>query len=460
MSLYHHGRRCQGPERTRAPPAALTAQGFLDIFTNSDALHSGHSKSLGDTPRPRPDAMKIDTMKFVDHRVGLVICLLLDAWNRLTRWLHRRSRDVGDVSEILVTKYFGMGSILLATPMMTELRRRFPTARITLFTFERNRELGRILTCVDEVVSVRTDSFCSFARDLFARLWQFRRKRFDVAFDLEFFSKFSTIVTYLSGARLRVGFQLRSLWRGDLLTHPVYMNQHRHITRDFLAMAEAVGVELPDPAVLSAAPSPDCVCISPEAEARAAKIVSEGGDGPVVALNPNASELSYERRWPAERFVQLTKRLREAIPTARVFLIGGEGDRAYVEPLSRQCGPDVTSLAGQLSVEELLPFLARCDLFITNDSGPLHMAAMMGTPTLSFFGPETPEFYGPLGGESRTAVFYKYLYCSPCLSAYNVKTPVCQGDNRCLHRIGVDEVAARALSMLGAGDESAHGQRT
>jgi len=99
-------------------------------------------------------------------------------------------------------------------------------------------------------------------------------------------------------------------------------------------------------------------------------------------------------------------------------------------------------------VEELLPFLRGCDLFITNDSGPLHMAALVGTPTVSFFGPETPEFYGPLGDSETTAVFYKHLYCSPCLSAYNVKTPVCGGDNRCLQAITVDEVLDSALAML------------
>lgn len=401
-------------------------------------------------------AMKIDTMKTIDHRVGLVICVLLDVVERALRLVRGRTRNVGEVSRILVTKYFGMGSILLATPMMEALRSRFPGAKITLFTFECNRHFGQLLTCVDEVRSIRTRHLGVFLRDLLARLWQFRRRRFDLAVDLEFFSKFSTIVTYLSGARVRVGFQLRSLWRGDLLTHPVYMNQHRHISRDFLAMAEAAGVELDDPKVCAVAPSPGCVAVSEAAQRRVDERVPTQEGRRIVALNPNASELSLERRWPPERFVELVERLRAARPNLRLFLIGGEQDRPYVSRIAEQCGDAVTNLAGELSVEELFPFFGRCDLFITSDSGPLHMAALMGTPTVSFFGPETPEFYGPQADRAATAVLYKHLYCSPCLSAQNVKTPVCQGNNVCLQAIGVDEVLEQALAMLDRGREADH----
>jgi len=397
--------------------------------------------------------MKIDTMKAIDHRVGLVICVVLDAVERVLRLLRGRTPEVGDVSSILVTKYFGMGSILLATPMMEALRKRFPQAKITLFTFERNRPLGELLTCVDEVLSLRTDSLRTFLSDLLARLWHFRRRRFDLAVDLEFFSKFATIVTYLSGARARVGFQLRSLWRGDLLTHPVYMNQHRHITRDFMAMAEAAGVAMDEPAVCSIKPSSAAIAVSPEAEARIAALV-QGKPRPIVALNPNASELSFERRWPPERFVELAKRLTAHRPPVRLFVVGSEQDRPYVDDIVSQCDGGVTSLAGDLSVEELFPFFRTCDLVVTNDSGPLHMATIVGTPTVSFFGPETPEFYGPLGASERAMVFYKHLYCSPCLSAQNVKTPVCGGNNQCLQAIGVDEVFDAALAQLDLAKEA------
>jgi ADP-heptose:LPS heptosyltransferase len=81
--------------------------------------------------------------------------------------------------------------------------------------------------------------------------------------------------------------------------------------------------------------------------------------------------------------------------------------------------------------------LEQVDLVITNDSGPLHLAVMMGTPTISFFGPESPVQYGPRG--EKHTVMYKGYYCSPCLHVYNEKNSSCE-DNICLKDISVDEV--------------------
>ncbi len=391
--------------------------------------------------------MKIDTMKAIDHRLGLVICLFLDAVHRAARLVKGRRREVGEVRRILVTKYFGMGSILLATPMLAALRRRFPDASITLLTFENNREFGGLLTCVDDVLCLRTAGLGVFLRDVLAALWTCRRRRIDVAVDLEFFSKFSTIVTYLSGARVRVGFQLRSLWRGDLLTHPVYMNQHRHITRAYFAMAEALGARLPDPTVSALEPPRDAVRVSDAARERVRRRLAEFGDGPFIAVNPNASELSFERRWPAKRFAALVGWLRAARPAARFLFIGDPNERDYTQRIVDQCDA-AENLAGELSVEELFALLERCDLLITNDSGPLHMACLVGAATVSFFGPETPAFYGPAAPADRAVVLYKNFYCSPCLSAYNVKTSECRGDNRCMQAIDVEEAFDAALRLL------------
>jgi len=77
-------------------------------------------------------------------------------------------------------------------------------------------------------------------------------------------------------------------------------------------------------------------------------------------------------------------------------------------------------------------------LFVTNDSGPLHIAAALGLPTLSLFGPETPVLYGPKGG--NPLIFYKGLYCSPCLSVFNAKTAPCSGQNICMQSISAGKV--------------------
>jgi heptosyltransferase-2 len=122
--------------------------------------------------------------------------------------------------------------------------------------------------------------------------------------------------------------------------------------------------------------------------------------------------------------------------------------------------PNLIDLCGRISVEQLVLLLQRSDLFIGNDSGPLHLAVAAGTPTVSFFGPETPALYGPRG--EGHVVLYKDLPCSPCLNVYHSKENSSCRDNVCMNSIEVEEAwtavrerlraASRRRSMPIAGD--------
>jgi len=102
------------------------------------------------------------------------------------------------------------------------------------------------------------------------------------------------------------------------------------------------------------------------------------------------------------------------------------------------------NLSGKTSLHQLAYLMTRMKLFISNDSGPLHLAAAMKTPTIFFYGPETPNLYGPWG-ESNT-VFYKHLECSPCINIYNAKRIDCRRGAECVKRITVEEVTAKIAS--------------
>jgi len=264
-----------------------------------------------------------------------------------------------------------------------------------------------------------------------------RQRRFDVVIDMEFFSKFSTIITYLSGSPIRIGYFLRQLWRGDLLTHQVYYNQHRHIGEVFAALAEPLGVRVEDYSLTTPA-------VYPEELLSAERLLEESGPvsgNTLVALNVNAGEMAAERRWPAENFQALVRVMLAETDCSLIF-IGSSEDIGHVSEVIAGIGPDsggrIVNLAGRTGIGELLALLKRCRLLITNDSGPLHLAASMGVATVSFFGPETPTLYAPEG--ERHQHFYSGVYCSPCLNVFNAKTARCGGDNICLKSLAVDDV--------------------
>jgi ADP-heptose:LPS heptosyltransferase len=273
--------------------------------------------------------------------------------------------------------------------------------------------------------------------------------RVDLVFDLEFFTRYSALLAYLSGAPNRVGFWSRLTWRGDLLTHPVYYNATKHISRIFVALAEAVGQpwdEAQDflPLLPKLSPAPEA---SASVEAR---LRAEGLDPakPLLLVNPNASPLCFERRWMPERFAQVVDKLQAGDPRLQAVFIGSGSEQphtAHVASLCQGSGPRAV-LAGGLSLRELLALLEKGKLLLTNDSGPLHLATLAGTPTLALFGPETPALYGPLGG--RQKALYAGVYCSPCLNVFNSKTAPCKGDNICMQAFQVNQVLGACQELL------------
>ncbi|HBA89285.1 MAG TPA: hypothetical protein DCZ75_15255 [Geobacter sp.] len=380
--------------------------------------------------------MNIRTMKTIDRYAGGFLCLLLEFCQRLRCPFQRHEKR--PYRRILLMKFFGLGSILLATPMLRAIKLRHPEASIGFLTFAGNREMVERLGLADVIYTLRTDTPAHFAGDLFGTLRGLRRDSYDVAIDMEFFSKFSTIVTYLSGSPMRIGYFLRQMWRGNLLTEQVYYNHYKHITEVFAALAAPLDVSVTDyslqPPVISADDRR-------RADALLAREGIEAGDL-LIAFNVNVSDLSYERRWSQDEFLELARGLLSELKV-RLLFIGAPSEAAHVTETVRLLGSGdrVVNLAGKTTLGELLCVMERCRMLVTNDSGPLHLAASLGVATASFFGPETPMLYGPKGGDAL--VFYEGLYCSPCLNVFNVKTAPCNGENVCMRRIEAGKVLER-----------------
>ena len=393
--------------------------------------------------------MRVQFMKDIDRWAGGLGCIVLDVLDRPRRWLVPRPQVPDHVKTILVTKYLGMGSLVLATPMVAALRQRFPEARIVLLTFESSREIATILNVFDEIYTIDANRLTTLARDSLRTLFRLRRLGVDIVCDLEFFTRFSTMIGYLSGAPIRVGYWSRIAWRGNLLTHPVYYNGMRHITRVFLAQAEVLGAEVEEQTTFHGLTR---LARHAEAEGTLMKRISASGldpDKPFLIVNPNTSELCLERRWMPDRFATIIDSLLAEHTDLQALLVGDESQGAYTEQVLDGCREKARSanLAGKLTLRELLEALSAARLFLTVDSGPLHLAALTDTPTIALFGPETPSLYGSLGRGHR--IFYAGVYCSPCLNIYNSKTAPCNGNNICMQAIPASDVLVAARELLG-----------
>jgi ADP-heptose:LPS heptosyltransferase len=232
------------------------------------------------------------------------------------------------------------------------------------------------------------------------------------------------------------------------LSHPVTLDHSAHVKDLFLSqlhqfpVASEYGAGANEPSVLALQST-----ISDRTSVQRKLHLLPNGFS-IVTININAGATSLERRWNPDRFMEVAQTLLAERKSIRFFLTGNAQERSYVEAVLQRhpsLQPCAFNCAGLLTVGELVALLEQSSLFLTNDSGPMHLAASTGTPTIALFGPESPQFYGPIG---NARVIYKALHCSPCLNAYNAKMFVCPYDAQCMKEITTSEVLASARSLL------------
>ena len=199
--------------------------------------------------------------------------------------------------------------------------------------------------------------------------------------------------------------------------------------------------------------------ISPEAIARVRDIV--GGYFPVrndqaklILINPNASDLLPQRRWPMEYYRELIKKILAANESGFILITGAPDEAGEAAALAESVDSvRCRSVAGKIRFLDLPALYSISDFMISNDSGPAHFAAVTDMPTYVFFGPETPRLYGSLG---KATPIYANLACSPCVSAYNHRKTPCE-DNVCLKVLTPEKVfdmVKKELQFSWAGREA------
>ncbi len=379
-------------------------------------------------------------MQVTDKYLGVVLCFFFAACSFPARLFRSRSRP-GQPARILIIKFWGFGSIVLASSCFRALRRQHPEAYICALTLEQNREVFELCGVCDEIVTVDVGSVKGFLFSMARALGRIRSRRYDIAFDLEFTARYSALWAFFSRARSKIGFAYPGIWRGTFFSRELRFDEKLPLTVSLARLFALAGVEVRD--------GDREQLRAGEAHERAVSelLEREGISGRVlVRMNINASDLSTLRRWPREYFLGLARELADEYGCHVVF-IGSEGDKDYVASALASAGHDdrLHDLSGKMSIPELSAFFRRLRLFVTNDSGPLHLAAACGVPTVSFFGPETPAIYGPQG-ESH-AVFYRGLSCSPCIRVQNYKHYVCRRDRMCLRSIYPQEVLEKIRRM-------------
>ncbi len=367
-------------------------------------------------------------MKYIDEYAGRILCRLLS----LRGLQHNSPPGTDSVKNILFIKFWGMGSIILATPAVKSVRARYPNAKLHFLSFGSNREVLSLIPEIQNITTIRLTNPFAFVLDTIKTIFALRKQSLDIVFDFEFFTYYSALITRLIKAKYTVGFNNHKNRRSTLFTNTVEFNDHIHTRENFLHLVSADGIG-GSFTLLKAAENN----LPPELKAR-----------PYIVVNPNASKMAYERRLPAAYFVKLVDSL-TADAKYNIVFTGSIEEKSYVKGIISKMAKSsaVIDLSGKLSVSELAALIAGAKCLITNDSGPLHIASAMDTPVVAFYGPESPVRYGALS--TRQLVFYRGLECSPCMSISNSKTVNCvHNEPICMTGFDINEIIVEVRRFL------------
>ena len=329
--------------------------------------------------------------------------------------------------KILLIRLSSLGDIVLTTPAIRAVRAQLPDAYIAMLVGKQSAEVLRENPHLNEIIT-----FDRFAKDkdtgeMLRTVRMLRERAFTLAIDLQ--RKFRTaLLMYFSGATERIG-------KGALCTVRVPEQGNKHATAHYFDLLHAAGIPAVDQRLE--------LFLAESEYADASRRFDTAGvtqTGLKVGVFPGAGWKL--REWMPDRFAAIGDRLVQHF-NAEVLIFGGQKESELVHTVANLMDARAIPFAGTLQVRELAACIEKCDLFLTNDTGPMHIAAAVGTPTVSLFGPGNHIRFQPLGGLHQT--IRHDVPCNPCKQF----TDKCK-DNICMKKITVDEVWQSISDTLGS----------
>lgn len=342
---------------------------------------------------------------------------------------HARRALPHDPRDVLFIRLWGLGNLALLAPLFAAASPR----RLRLLTLARNTGFVAAQFPGLEVLPLHEPHDPRALAALLGALRRLARDAPDVVIDCEQFLRLPTLLVRRACSAPIVGLDTPGQGRVALLDRAVAHDPLRHAAQTFAALGLAAGLPAADAAWRLSVP--------PALRERL-RLLLPPGDGPLVVLHPGSGDHFPGRRWPASRFAELASAL-VATRGARLVVTGVHAERGLAAEVAR--GTGAWNACGRLDTSALLALLAEADLLVSNDTGPVHLADLLDTPTVALYGPNTPWRYGPR--RRGSVALFADLPCSPCLDDRNMKRSACR-HYACMQALSVADVAQACRAAL------------
>ncbi len=360
----------------------------------------------------------------LDKSLGKVATSSVAAFDAVRRLVSPRQHSgPGKVGSILAVKLVGLGDTVLMLTALNTLRESMPQARISVLVTPLSCGIIEGQPQVDQVIVYDVLGKDKGIKGLVRLVKRLKQLNPDCIIDFEQYFQATALLSYLVGSPMRIGLYYHGNPRKFLLTHPIFFDPEVHMVVSYLRLLEPLGIKFQAPSGLTP------IAIAAEDRMHVDTWLDSLGLDfqPLVGIHTGSGVRAPAKRWAAEKFADLIRHLtRKGLA---VVLTGSAAEFEHCKEIARRAGEThVYNAAGMFTIKQTAHLISRCALFISNDTGPMHISAAMATPTIGLFGPESPRRYSPFGQHNQ--IVYKGAPCSPCVEIYrgyapNCKHPVC-----------------------------------
>ena len=367
--------------------------------------------------------MNVNIIRSLDEYFGGMICFLLSIFKT-------KKKPVIHPKKFLIIKIWGIGSIINLTPVISEIKNKVPNSKIYLLTMRNNKGLyDSNKKEIDRVYYINLRNIFTSFINILKVMIDLRKEKIDTLIDFEISSNTTPIMSFFIRPTVSISYKTGK-FKDRLFDILVRYKEDTHITEIFKEPLKPLGIF-----------TNEYSFIEPNVSQRdinyVKRLLKEADINKYVIVNINASNVALERKLPMNKFIDISKYLTQKYKR-KIVLIGSVYERNIVEEFKRKLKGNVYNFAGKTNLAQLAYLIKKAELMVTNDSGPLHLATIMDTKTISFFGPESPIKYGPKG--EKHIILYNNFSCSPCMNVFKSKRINCKNNVKCLKRIKTEDI--------------------
>jgi heptosyltransferase-2 len=364
-----------------------------------------------------------------------VLCLILSPFALL-----KKKKEATSLRNVLVMQFWGIGETILTLPAIKALRQRFPKANITVLATPRNKAVYESFNTYSRLKIINLNPF-SIAMFILKN-----RNKFDLVVDMEEYLNISSIIALFVGTK-RVGYShgIRSL----LYTDKVVYDDSQHVTETFSELVRKVGAK-------HSVSKLEKLIINTNDKKVVENLLNKLGISKrdkIIGIVPGAAESAKSRMWPEHNFAKLADKLAEKYK-AKIIFVGGGYERNLIANIQDLMKQKSWNLAGRITLKQAFYLIELCKLFISNDTGPMHIAAAQGVKTIGLFGPNLPIRFGPFGKNNIPIYRGKVCKYSPCINVHKGQIPDClysrmsSDYQKCMKAIKISDVLRAATKLL------------